>query len=97
MLIKEISKVVEVIGLDNVDPMGIIEVSEIHCQSLSNEELCVLVQQLTERQKEDEDVLGTKEMQTRDLTDILSIIDMAAEKSCDINPDGECSSTVRRA
>jgi len=36
-------------------------------------------------------------MQTRDLTDILSGIDMAAEKSCDIDSDWECSSTVRRA
>jgi len=65
MLIKEISKIAVVIGLDNVDPMDIIEVSKIHCQSLSNEELYVLVQQLTEQQKEDEDEedLGTKEMQ----------------------------------
>jgi hypothetical protein len=36
-------------------------------------------------------------MQTKDLTDILFATDMAAEKSCDINPDWECSSTVRRA
>jgi len=61
MLIKEKSKVAEVVGLDNGDPMSIIQVSEIHCQSLSNEELHVLVQQLTEQQKEDEDEedLGT--------------------------------------
>ena len=60
---------------------------------------CNLAQQLTEQQKEDEDEedLGTKEMQTKDLTDILSTTDMAAEKSCDIHPNWECSSTVRRA
>ena len=59
----------------------------------------MLGQQLTEQQKEDEDEedLGTKEMQTQDLTDILSPTDMAAEKSCDIDPNWECSSTLRRA
>jgi hypothetical protein len=37
--------------------------------------------------KEDEDEdRGTKEMQTKDLTDILSAIDMEAEKLCDIIP-----------
>jgi len=98
MLIKEISKIAEVIGLNNVDPMGITEASEIHSQPLSNEELYVLAQQLTEQQKEDEDEedLGTKEMQTKDLTDMLSAIDMAAEKLCDIHPNWERSSTVRR-
>jgi len=41
----------------------------------------VLAQQLTDQQKEDEDEedLGTKEMQTNDLTDFLSATDMAAE------------------
>jgi len=71
---------------------------EGHSQPLSNEELCDLAQQLTEQQKEDEDKedRGTKEMQTKDLTDILSAIDMAAEKLCDIDPDWERSSTVKR-
>ena len=35
-------------------------------------------------------------MQTKDLTDILSPIDMAAEQLCDIDPDWERSSTVKR-
>jgi len=35
-------------------------------------------------------------MQTKDLTDVLSAIDMAAEKLCDIDPELERSSTVRR-
>jgi hypothetical protein len=40
-----------------------------------------LAQQLTEQQKEDEDEdRGTKEMQTKDLSDILSVIDTTAEK-----------------
>jgi len=79
--------------------VGITEVLESHSQPLSNEELYDLAQQLTEQQKEDEDEedLGTKEMQTKDLTDILSAIDMAAEKLRDIDPDWECSYTVRRA
>jgi hypothetical protein len=57
-----------------------------------------LAQQLTEQQKEDEieKDRGTKEMQTKDLSDILSAIDMAAEKLCDIDPDWERSSTVKR-
>jgi len=88
MLIKEISEIAEV-GLDKVDPVGITEVAESHSQPLSIEELYDLAQQLTEQQKEDEDEVdcGTKEMQTKDLTDILSVIDMAAEKLCDINPE----------
>jgi hypothetical protein len=52
MLIKEISEIAEV-GLHNVDPMGITEVSKIHFQSLSNEELYVLAQQLPELEKEE--------------------------------------------
>jgi len=57
-----------------------------------------LAQQLTEQQKEDEDEedRGTKEMQVKDVTDILSAIDMAAEKVCDIDPDWEHSCTVKR-
>ena len=53
---------------------------------------------MTEQQEEDEDEegCGTKEMHTKDLTDILSTTDMAAEKLCDINPDWERSSTVKR-
>jgi len=46
--------------------VGITVVLESHSQPLSNEELYMLGQQLTEQQKEDEDEedLGTKEMQT---------------------------------
>jgi len=52
----------------------------------------------TEQQKEDEDEdRGTKEMQTKNLTDILSAIDMAAETLCDTDPDWKRSSTVKRA
>jgi len=98
MLIKEISKIAEEVGLDNVDPVGITEILESQFQQLSNAELYDLAQQLTEQQKEDEDEedCGTKEMQVKDLTDILSSIDMAAEKVCDIDPDWEHSSTVKR-
>jgi len=97
MLIKEISEVPEEVGLHNVDLVGITEVLESNSQPLSNEELYDLAQQLTEQQKEDEDEeeRGTKEMQTKDLPDILSAIDMAAEKLCDTDPDWECSSTVK--
>jgi hypothetical protein len=52
------------------------------------------------RRKEDDDEeedRGTKPIHTKDLTDILSAIDMAAEKLCDINPDWECSSTGKGA
>jgi len=35
-------------------------------------------------------------MKTKDLTDILSATDMAAEKLFDIDPDWECSSTVKK-
>ena len=35
-------------------------------------------------------------MQTNDLTDILSALDMTAEKLCNIDPHWECSSTVKR-
>jgi hypothetical protein len=38
---------------------------------------------------------GTKEKQTKDLTGILSTINMTAEKLCDISPDLECSCTVK--
>ena len=57
-----------------------------------------LVHQLTEQQKEDEDDegRGTKAMWTKDFTDILSAINMAPEKLCDIDPDWERSSTVKR-
>jgi len=97
MLIKETREIAEV-GLDNVDPMGTTEVLESHSQPMSNEELYDLAQQLTEQQKEDEDEedRGTKAMQTKDLTDILSVIDKAAEKLCDIDPEWERSSTVKR-
>jgi len=50
---------------------------------------CNLAQQLTEQQKEDEDEedRGTKAMQTKGLSDILSAIDTAAETLCDIDPN----------
>ena len=35
-------------------------------------------------------------MQTKDLADVLSAIDVAAGKLCDIDPDWERSSTVKR-
>ena len=58
-----------------------------------------MAQQLTEQQKEDEDEedRGTKPMQTKGLTDILSARDMTAEKLCDIQPDWEYSSKVKRS
>jgi hypothetical protein len=97
MLIKEISETAEV-GLDNVDPVGITEVVESHSQSMFNEELYDLAHQLTKQQKEDEDEedRGTKAMQMTNLANILSSIDMAAEKLCDIDPDWERSCTVKR-
>jgi hypothetical protein len=49
------------------------------------------------KEDEDEEDRGTKEMQTKGLTDILSTIDMAAEKLCDIHPDWKRSSTVKKA
>ena len=78
--------------------MGITEVLESHSQPLSNEELYDLAQQLTVQQYEDEDEedRGTKAMQTKDLTDILSAKDRAAEKLCDIDPDWVSSSTVKK-
>jgi hypothetical protein len=52
---------------------------------------------MTEQQKEDEDEdRETKSMQMKDLTDILSAINMTAEKLCDIDPDWESSSTLRK-
>ena len=82
MLIKEMSEIAEEVGLDNVDLMSITEVLEIHSQPPSTEELYDLAQKLTEQQKEDEDEenRGTKEMQMKELTDTLSAIDMVAEK-----------------
>jgi hypothetical protein len=51
----------------------------------------------TEQQKEDEDEdRGTKEMQTKGLTDIISAIDMAAEKFCHTDGEWERNSTVKR-
>jgi hypothetical protein len=44
---------------------------------------------LTEQQKEHEDDRATKVIQMKDLTDILSAWDMAAEKLCDIDPELE--------
>ena len=35
-------------------------------------------------------------MQTKDLTDVLSAIDMAAGKLCDIDPDWDRSSSVKK-
>ena len=77
MLIKEISKIAEEVGLDNIEPVRITEVLGSHLQPLSNEELYDLAQQLTEQQKADEDEdNGTKEMQAKGLTDIFPAIDM---------------------
>jgi hypothetical protein len=58
MLIKQISKIAEEVGLDNVDPMGITEVLENHSKPTFSD----LVQQLTGQQKEDDDEedCGTK-------------------------------------
>jgi hypothetical protein len=80
MLIRELSEIAED-GLDSVDPVGINEVLESHSQPMSIEELYDLAQQLTEQQKkgEDEEDRGTKAMQTKDLTDILSTVDVVAE------------------
>jgi hypothetical protein len=81
MPIKEISKIAEEVGLENVYPVVITKVLENHSQPLSNEELCDLAQQLTEQQEgdEDEEHRGTKEMQTKNLTGIPSTTNMAAE------------------
>lgn len=59
-------------------PIGINDVLESHSLLLSNEELNDLAQQLTEQQKKDGDKedCGTKEMQMKDVTDILSVADM---------------------
>jgi len=97
MLIKEVSETAEDVGLDNVDPVGIIEVFGSHSQTLSNEEIYDLAQQLTEQQKEEEDEedCGTKAMQKKDLTDIISAIDMAAVKLRDIDRDWGRSATVK--
>ena len=56
-----------------------------------------MAQQLTEELKEDEnrEDRKTKGMQTKDLFVILSVIEMAAEKLCDIDPDWERSCTVK--
>ena len=98
MLIKQTGEIAKHVGLDKVDPMGITEVLESHSWPLSNEELYGLAQHLNEKQKEDEDEedRGTKAMQTKDLTDILSATDMAAEKLHDIDPEWESSSTLKR-
>ena len=87
MLIKEISETAEEVGLDNVDPAGFTEVLESHSQPLFNEEIYDLAPKLTEQQKEDEDEedRGTKEMQTKEFTDIFSAIDIAADELCDID------------
>jgi hypothetical protein len=50
MLIKEISKTAEDVGLDNGDPVGITKVLASYSQPLSNDELYDLAQQLTEQQ-----------------------------------------------
>ena len=65
MLIKEIRERADGVCLDSVDYVCITEVLESHSQPLSNEELYDVAQQLTEKQKEDEDEedRGTKEMQ----------------------------------
>jgi len=93
MLIKEIA---DEVCLDSVDHLSITELLESYSQTPSIKGLYDSAQQLTEQQKEDEDEedRGNKEMQTKDLTDILSAIDMAAEKLYDIDLGWELSSTV---
>ena len=56
-----------------------------------------MAQKLTEQQKEDEgkEGRGTKEIQTKDPTGILSSIDMAADKLGDIDPQWERICTVK--
>ena len=96
-LVKQISEIAEV-GPNNVDPVAITVILESNSQPLSNEELYDLAQQLTEEQKEVENKEdpGTKEIKTKDLTDILSAINKAAERVCDIDPEWERTSTVKR-
>ena len=100
MLITELSETAEV-GPDSVDPVDINDVSESHSQPMSIEELYDLAQQLTEEQKEVEyeEDCGTKAMQLKDLTDILSAVDVAAEKLCvcDIELEWERTCTVKRS
>ena len=98
MLINKICQITEEVVFDNVDPVGFTEVLESHSQLLSSEELYDMALQLPEQQKEDEDEEDheTKEMQMKDLTDILSTIDIAAEKFSDIDLEWERSSTVKR-
>jgi len=91
MLIKEISEIAEDVGLDNIESVSITEVLESHSIPLPNEELYYLAQQLTVQHKEDDDDRGTKVMQMKGLTGILSARDMAAEKLCDIDPEWEAA------
>jgi hypothetical protein len=79
MLIKEISEIAEVVHLVIVDSVVITEVVKSRSQPLFNEELHIFAQQLTQQQKEDEEEedCGSKKMLAKDLTDILSAIDMA--------------------
>jgi len=83
---------------DSAQQMTEQQIEDEDSQPLSNEELYDSAQQLTEQQIEDEDEedRGTREMQTKDLTYILSAIDMAAENLSDIDPDRERSCTVKR-
>ena len=80
MPIKETGEIAEDVGFDNVDPMGITELLESHSQPLSNEEIYELDQQLTEQQKEDENVQdrGIKCNADEGLAVIPSAIDIAA-------------------
>jgi len=48
MLIKEISKIAEEVGLDNVYPMDITNVLESHSQPRSNVELCPTIDRTAE-------------------------------------------------
>jgi len=78
--------------------VGTAEVLESHSQPVSNEEIYDLTQQVTEQQKEDENEedRGTKEMESKDLTDILSATDTATEKLCDIDSVWERRCTIKR-
>lgn len=84
----------------NVEPEDMTELLQNHAQSLSNEELEELAHNLTEQQKDQKDEnereTAIKRMKTNDLQDILATIDNATQKLCDIDPDWERSSTVKK-
>ena len=76
-------------ALEYVDPVDITELLGNHFARLSSEERHDLAQQLTEQQlrDEDEEDRGIEELQTKDFAGIFLVIDIAAEKLCDIDPN----------